>query len=749
MFTQLGRFDVVRRAWVLAGAAVVLAVAGWACSGLQDRLSYGGFIAPDAEASRAAEAIRTQIGEGGADVLVTFRSRTLPVSDPAFRHGVEAALRGAPAGSVARATTYWSTGIPMLVSLDGHATVAAVLLGGDDEPARTRSYLALRRDVRADGFEVGWTGPTAVITEIVERSRHDLLRTELLALPLMALLLVVVFRGVVAALLPLVTGVLATAASLTALSSVAGFVEVPFVTVNLVVAIGLAAGVDAGLLIVSRFREELRAGREVPDAVVVTVDTAGRTVLLSGTITSVIAVGLTFFPLGFVRSFGIGATVGLLAGSLVTVTVLPALLACLGHRVNAWALPRPWCAGPVGGGRGTGWARTGWARTGWARTARAVMEQPLRYALAVSALLLALAVPFLHTVIGFPDERMLPPGAGARTAAEELRGDFAVSGLGAIQAVATFDAPLTGRTGHEALLAWTRRLAELDGAHGVLVAGTSQQSAVVYLGHEGGAESDSAKALVRAVRAQPLPGGGRVLVGGATALALDTMDRFWELLPRVLLFMAGSSFALLTVALRSLVLPVKALLMNVLSIGASFGALTWIFQDGHGSGLLGVRPTGYVDALAPIVMLFLLIAVSMDYELFLLLRIREQYRRLGDNEEAIALGLQLSGGVITAAASAVLVVAAVFATSEVVLVKEICVGIFIAVALDAALVRAVLVPATMRLLGRANWWLPSLPDRLRRPQAVAAVRAGAPGGAEASRVSSPAPPGPSAEGQPQ
>ncbi|MGP3938826.1 MMPL family transporter [Streptomyces sp. 6N106] len=696
MFVRLGRFDVARRVWVLAGAVLVLVVSCWACSGLSGRLSYGGFMAPAAEATRAADAIRTEVGEGGADVLVTFRSKELAASRPAFREAVEDALRRAPKGTVDRATTAWSSANPLLFSLDRHATVVPILLKGDGETGRTQSYLALRDALRAPGFEVTWTGPSAIISEIVQRSQRDLVRTELMVLPLMMLLMVFVFRGVVAALLPVVTGVLATAAALAALRAVADVIEVPYVTVNLVVAIGLAAGVDAGLLIVSRFREELRAGRTPAEAVAITVDTAGRTVALSGVVMTFIAVGLAFFPLGFVRALGIGAAAGLLVGALVTVTVLPALLFCLGEHVDA--LSPAWLR------------RQGGRRDGvlWGRVARAVMQKPIAYTCAVSALLLALAVPFLHTVIGFPDQRMLPAGAPARVAAERMEHDFAVSGLGTLQAIATFDHPVDRGRGHADLLTWTRNVSELPGARGVLVAGTTGNKAVIYVGQDQRVESASAKSLVRAVRALPVPGGSGVLVGGASALAVDTMDTFYRLLPRVLAFMVITSFVLLTVALRSLVLPLKALVMNGLSIGASFGALTWIFQDGHASRLLGAEPTGYVDALAPIVMLFLLIAVSMDYELFLLLRIREQYRLLGDDRESVAVGIERSGRVISAAAAAVLVVTACFATSSVVMVKEICVGVFLAVLIDAVLVRAVLVPAVMRLLGAANWWWPRL-----------------------------------------
>ncbi|MEW2544920.1 MMPL family transporter [Streptomyces sp. NPDC047002] len=723
MFDRLGRFDAARRGWVLAGALAVLLVSCWACAGLPARLSYGGFMAPAAEASRAADAIRTEVGEGGADVLATFRSTRLTAADPRFRAAVDDALRHAPPGTVDRATTAWATSDPLLVSLDQHATVVPVLLRGDGETGRTRSYLALRDALHPRGLTVSWTGPSAVISEIVQRSQHDLVRTEVLALPLMILLMVFVFRGVVAALLPVVTGVLATGAALAALRAVAGFVEVPYVTVNLVVAIGLAAGVDAGLLIVSRFREELRAGRTPAKAVAVTVDTAGRTVALSGVVMTFIAVGLAFFPLGFVRALGIGAAVGLLVGALVTVTVLPALLSLLGTRVDA--LSPAWLRRRNTGGDGVLWGRV----------ARTVMERPVAYVLAVSALLLALAVPFLHTVIGFPDQRMLPPGAPARVAADDMRRDFAVSGLGTLQAIATFDRPVDTGAGRADLLAWTRGLSELPGARGVLVAGTEDTRAVVYVGQSEGVESDSAKRLVRSVRALPVPGGRGVLVGGASALAVDTMDTFFRLLPGVLAFMAATTLLLLTAALRSLVLPLKALAMNALSICASFGALTWIFQDGHASRLLGAEPTGYVDALAPVVMLFLLIAVSMDYELFLLLRIREQYRLLGDDRESVAVGLERSGRVVTAAAAAVLLVTACFATSGVVMVKEICVGVFLAVLIDAVLVRAVLLPAVMRLLGAANWWWPGSGRGAQgKPGAAPAVRLPAPAeGASAER----------------
>ncbi|GAU65825.1 hypothetical protein SSP35_02_01920 [Streptomyces sp. NBRC 110611] len=698
MFVRLGQAAARRRWAFLAVPLVLAALAMVAASGLHDRLSYGGFIARDAESNRAAVAVRERIGRGGADLIALYRNPHHTVEEPMFRRAVEDSLASAPSGTIVSAMTYWSRDLPPLASKDRHATAVVIMLAGADDTGRVASYHRLRPVLRAAGFRIQYAGPVAVVDGVAERTLADVRRAELIAFPLVLALLLLIFRSLVAALLPVVIGGLSIGITLGVLALLNGAVETSFITVSLVTALGLALGVDAALFVVGRFREELARRDSVPDAVAATCATAGRTVFLSGTAMSGIALGFLLFPVGVLRAFGVGAAVVILVSAVLSVTALPAALALLGPRVNAGRLRRPW--------RERERERAVPAEGPWARLARAVMARPGHYLICTSLALLALTAPFAHVTLGFPDQRTLPVDAPARQASDALGRDFALGGLDAVQVVVTVPQRLDTRDGRQTLTAWTGGLVRLPGAGGGLIAATSRHSAVVHLTHDSAAEDPATRALVRRIRALPPPDGGQVLVGGLSAMSQDTLELLGRRLPWALLSIAGFTYVLLLAALRSVVLPVKALLVNALSLGASFGALVWIFQDGHLTWLVGASRTGYIDVAQPVIMLILLIGLSMDYEFFLLSRIREQYDATGDNAAAVATGMQRSAPVITAAATVVLVVCAVFAGSGVAMVKELCVGMFIAVALDATLVRALLVPAAMRLLGRANWWLP-------------------------------------------
>ncbi|MCZ1019888.1 MMPL family transporter [Streptomyces noursei] len=690
----LGRAT-ARRSWVFVVVPLVLAaLAAIAASGIHDRLSYGGIIARDAESNRAAVAVRERIGRGGADVVAIYRNSHHTVEEPRFRRAVEDSLASAPKGTVVSAMTYWSRGLPPLVSKDHHATAVAIMLAGADDTSRMASYHRLRPALRAAGFRIEYAGPVAVVDGVAERTLADVRRAELIAFPLVLALLLLIFRSLVAALLPVIIGGLSISITLGVLVLLSGTVEISFITVSLVTSLGLALGVDAALFVVGRFREELAGRDSVPDAVTATCATAGRTVFLSGATMTGIALGCLLFPVGVMRAFGVGAAVVIAVSAVLSVTALPAALALLGPRVNAGRLrlPRRKGTNPV---RGV-----------WARLARTVMARPGHYVIGTLLALLALTAPFAHLTLGFPDQRTLPADAPARLASDALGREFALGGLDAVQVVVTVPQQLDTRDGQRTLTAWASELVHLPGTGAGLIAATSQHSAVIYLTHSSSAEDPATRALVRRIRALPPPDGGQVLVGGLSAMAEDTLQLLGRRLPWALLSIAVFTYVLLLAALRSVVLPAKALLVNALSLGASFGALVWIFQDGHLTWLVGASRTGYIDVTQPVIMLILLIGLSMDYEFFLLSRIREQYDATGDNTAAVAIGLQRSAPVITAAAAVVLVVSAAFATSGVTMVKELCVGMFIAIALDATLVRALLVPAAMRLLGRANWWLP-------------------------------------------
>ncbi|MEK2479450.1 MMPL family transporter [Streptomyces noursei] len=698
MFTRLGA-AVTRRAWWFVATPLLLA-ALIAAVGLTTpaTFSHGGFFPSGAESSRAATAVRDTIGRGTADVLVIYRNPTLTVADPAFRRGVEHSLATAPPGTVTASLTYWTSDIPTMVSTDRHAAIAAVMLAGADDNQRARSLHRLRDGLRADGFQLAYAGPTPVIEEVVQRSLAQGARSELIAFPVVFLLLLLLFRSLVAALLPVLIGGLSASLTLLGLRMATHTTGISVLALNLVLAVGLALGVDASLLLVARFRAVLDQHGDVPYAVATTVASAGRTVFCSGLAMCGIAVGFLFFPLAMLRSVGLGAVLVIGISTTLAVTLLPALLALLGYRINALRLPWPRRRRPP--------------VDGWAQIARMVMAHPLRYLIGVSTCLLLLAAPFTHSNFAFPDHHELPEHAPARTATDALRTDFNFNGLDTIQVVVTFANPIDTAQSEQALYAYTRRLTAAPGVQGAMVAARAHTAAVIYLAHGGGAEDSASRDLVHRIRTLPPPQGGQRLVGGLSAMATDTLDTISRRLPWALTYIALYIFTVLLITLRSLLLPLKALVLNALSLTASFGTLTWMFQDGHLAWLAGATRTGYVDVNVPVSLLLVLIALSMDYELFLLCSIREEYDAHGDNTTAVATGLQRTGPVITAAALVVILVSAIFATNDVIVAKQVCVGMLLAMLIDATAIRALLVPAIMRLLGRANWWYPHPPRRL-------------------------------------
>jgi RND superfamily putative drug exporter len=397
-----------------------------------------------------------------------------------------------------------------------------------------------------------------------------------------------------------------------------------------------------------------------------------------------------------------------LIAMLAALTLLPALLAVLGPRVDALSL-RPLLrrvlrrppARPASDEHGA-----------WARIAHAVMRRPLVISVAVASLLVFLALPFLRVEFGGIDERVLPAGTESRVVSETLQEDFPPASSGPIQSIVTLADPVDSPAGGAALQSYVDAVAAVPGVDGATVTGAAGDTARVSVAFDGDPIGEQARALVGEVRDVPVPDGGQALVGGQAAALEDLLQSLGALLPWAGLFVVATSFVLLFLAFGSVVLPVKAVVMNMLSLGASFGALVWIFQDGNLSGFLDFTPTGFVEATQPILILAIVFGLSMDYEVFLMSRIREQYDLTGDNTAAVATGLQRTGGIITSAALLLIVVIGAFSTSGVVLIKMIGIAMLIAIVVDATIVRMVLVPATMRLLGGANWWAPGPLGRL-------------------------------------
>ncbi|MCU1616489.1 MAG: hypothetical protein JWO98_4029 [Frankiales bacterium] len=701
MFEALGRLMYRRRRWVVVVALLAVGFAGVWGTGVFGELTGAGFDDPKSESTRAAAVAEQALGRTSADVIVLYRSDHLTVDDPAFEDAVTGALARVPEGTVGHTTTFWATGAPSLVSHDRHATYAVLTFarGSDDLPR-------IEKAVVAPGLTTRFGGNAVINEDINQRVSSDIGTAETISMPVLLVLMVVIFGSLAAASLPLAIGGAAILGSFTALRGVTSFTDVSVFAVNVVTIMGLGLAIDYGLFMVSRFREEIRRQPTVEDAVARTVATAGRTVAVSGVTVALSLAGLIIFPQVFLRSMGLGGMSAVLVAMLAALTLLPALLGMLGPRVDALSVR------PLFGrlARRPPAATTAVVaedhRGAWYRIARSVMRRPVVYAVVVIAVLVTLALPFLRVQFGGIDVRVLPAGTESRVVSATIDRDFPSGPNGPITSVVTLPDAVDSAAGGAELSSYVRSVSDVPGVTRATVTGAAGRTARVDVGYAGDPMSSGARALVGQIRAVAAPAGATVLVGGQSAVLTDLLHSLGSLLPWMALFVVATTFVLLFLAFGSIVLPLKALAMNALSIGASFGALVWIFQDGHLSGPLGFEPTGFIEATQPILVLAIIFGLSMDYEVFLMSRIREQYDLTGDNTRAVATGLQRTGGIITSAALLLVIVIAAFSLSGITFIKMIGVAMLIAIVVDATVVRILLVPATMRLLGRANWYAP-------------------------------------------
>ncbi len=705
MFDRLGHFIFRRRRLVLALAALFLTVGGAWGTGVFGSMVSGGFDDPGSDSAKAVAQVRATVGRDDADVVVLYRDQGRSVDDPAFRAAVESHLASLPPRLVTGVTTTWSAGADGagLVSRDRTRTFAVLHLVGSNDDALLASYDNIEPRLRSHvpaGLSVQLGGNQATSSDVTSQVSRDIGRAESLSLPIVLVLLVFVFGGLTAASLPLAIGGLAILGSFTMLRLITLVTDVSVFSINIVTMLGLGLAIDYGLFVVSRFREELHQGATTEAAVVRTMATAGRTIAFSGVTVAISLASLLLFPQVFLRSMGFGGMAAVLVAMVGALTVLPALLAVLGHRVNSLRIPIHRRTPAPG-------ARHATAHGAWYRLAHSVMRRPLIYIAVIVPILLLAGSPFLGVKFGGIDHQSLPAGTESRVVAESLLADFPGGGTTTIDPVVTFADGTINATNRAALATYIDRVRALHGVQGVEVAREKGGTALLAVHHRYEGISTEAQGLVGKIRALPAPDGAQVLVGGWAADLVDLLASLGSTLPWMGLFVVGVTLLLLFMAFGSVVLPIKAVVMNVLSLSASFGALVWIFQDGHLAGPLGFKSSGFVEATQPILILALAFGLSMDYEVFLLSRIREQWDRTGDNTAAVASGLQHTGKIITSAALLLVVVIGAFSTSGIVFIKMIGVGMIVAILVDATLVRALLVPATMRLLGRWNWWAPA------------------------------------------
>ncbi|GAA2439933.1 MMPL family transporter [Actinomadura vinacea] len=715
-----GRFLVARARWIVTAGLALMILAGAVGAGTIDALSLNRFEAPGSPSMAARDALARTHSTGAPNVTLLVTARTGTVDTPrvaAAGRALTAELAARP--GVGDAWSYWTRGGPgTLRSGDArHALIMAWIPGDADRVRRDLLPELTPRFTRADAdITVRVGGGDEVFRQVMQQARQDFLRAEAIVLPLVLLLLWAVYRRLAAALVTLGIGLFAVLGSLALLRGVIAFTEISTFASNIALVMGIGLGVDYGLFVIFRFREELRRGATVPDAVARTVRGAGRTVLFSGlTVAASLAV-LLAFPFPFLASFAYAGVAVVIAAVLGATVLLPAALALLGHRVER---RRP----PVHAARsGTGAGTGGF----WYGAATRVMRRPLLLGGAALGVVLLLGAPFLGVRFGLPDDRVLNSSAPVRQMYDQIRSSFTVEEADALQIVApdvpaATDPAATGA--YAARLSRVQGIARVDSAAGSYAQGrpvpapvATRHSAPAGTGTWLSAAPTSDRlasdpvGLVRDIRSTPAP--YKVLVGGYPAELADYRDGVTARLPLVAALIVAVTLVVLFLMTGSVLAPLKATVLNMLSLSVMFGALVWVFQEGHLSGLLGFTPTGTIEPSIPILMFCIAYGLSMDYEVFLLSRIKEEYDRTGDPAGSVPLGIARSAPLVTAAALILAVSFAAYATGRVVFLQQLGIGMSLAVIVDATLIRGVLVPAFMRLAGHANWWAPAPLRRL-------------------------------------
>ncbi|MBN2357894.1 MAG: MMPL family transporter [Deltaproteobacteria bacterium] len=693
------------------------------------RFRTGGFEDPGRESWHVNDHLVANLDAGPTDIAVVY---TAPeggtVDDPEMMVAVESAVARATANpSVIGVTSFYETAASELVSKDRTRTLVLARLKGDDHE-KIAALAQLRQDLLAPPLKMDFGGYVPLNQAVLSTVKRDLIRGEAIALPLTLVALVTVFGSVAAAALPVLIGGIACLFSMAVLVLLALFTSVNAISINVVTIMGLGLSIDYSLLLVTRMREELRDHSPV-EAAITTVTTAGRAVAFSAVVVMCSLGGLLVFPQAIVRTSGIGAIVVLLGTLAIALTFLPALLVLLGPRIDALRIPF--------GFRAASSANV--ERTGWYRFAKGVMRRPIAVIVVITLGLLTLAIPFLRFAGSVPDHRVLPPGSEVRTTIELINREFIPNIISPHEILVYTEGEALGAENLDKLGAFSDAIAGTEGVARVIdifsrtPAGMSRadfivaiqklrsdpsfaQSAGIFVRGNvmrfmtiSAYDSPDPRGMdtVRRLRKLPLPVGMRMEVGGVSANLLDLQLCVADRTPWMLLFISVAMIVVLFLAFGSLVLPLKAIVMNVLSLSASFGAIVWIFQDGRLTWLLQYESLGVSEALQPILMFCTVFGLSMDYEVFLLARVAEERDKGASNDEAIALGLARTGQPITTAALLFVLVVAAFATSVIITVKSLGVGMALAVFIDATIVRAVLVPSTMKLLGRWCWWAPA------------------------------------------
>jgi uncharacterized membrane protein YdfJ with MMPL/SSD domain len=734
VFASWGRFVYHHRWATLIGSGVLLVISV-ALLLMGGNLTSGGPLTSHLQAQRASNLARSELSTQSTSAVATstfdliFKSDSLSVSDPAYKDAVTSAL--APIQSDSRVVsilTPFSVGNPAaaqsLTSTDGHEALVLVEINATGRQAWD-VYGDLRPKVASSTLTVTGTGFVPINQAFNTTLESDLQRAEFVTLPVTLLLLILIFASLVAAGLPLGVGILTIVGGIGGTFFLNRFTDVSQYAINIVTLIGLGVSIDYSLFIVNRFRDELAAGASREDAIATTMATAGRAITFSGLTVAVGLSAMLFFQGTFMASMGAAGAIVVAVAVAYALTFLPAMLSLIGPAVNRLRLP---LGRPPTTGRGF-----------WAALATWVMKRPIVVLVPTVAFLITAGTPFFQIRLANGNVDMLPTRLEARQGYDRLIADFPGQNETTFNVVVDYPdgSPLTAnRIADQYTL--VRRIAQIDGVNGVLsiynldpklglydyeqlytgdpnnipqqarqlMAGTVGKHIVLIQAHSGAdPSSDAARNILKAIRADRGVSGGDVLVGGETAIDVDVIQYIYDQVPLAVGTVVAITYLLLFLLTGSVVLPLKAIVLNFLSIGASFGALVFIFQEGHFASFLGFTPQS-LDPSIPVILFSIVFGLSMDYEVLLVSRMHEEYVRLGNNTAAVASGLERTGRLITGAAAIMFTVFMAFGLAEVVIIKAIGIGLAIAVAIDATIVRSLVVPAVMRLLGDVNWWAP-------------------------------------------
>jgi putative drug exporter of the RND superfamily len=730
-FSALGHF-VYRFRWLVIGLwIVILAASILFILNFSVPLAGASLTTPDMQSEKAVAALRQELPTSPASVDIVFSDEKLTVDDPAYQRVVESTAANVKAmPEVQSVSTFYSGGSPLVVSKDRHTTYATVDL--KESPADEGAFIQRMKSQLVAGPPRAVLGGDMVMgNDMEEVAKTDLIRAESFAMPLSLLVLVFIFGSVVAASLPVAMGGVAIAGTLSILYLLGRITDVSVFSMNITSMLGLGLGIDYSLLLVSRFREEMRHCADVECAVKTTVSTAGKTIFFSGFIVFIGLAGLLFFPQMVFRSLAYGGMAVVLLSILAAVTLVPAVLSVLGPRLNALTIRKVKHEDET-----------------WHRLARVSVKHPVVVLILSLGAIIVLSWPVMGMKFGLSGATALPQSAQSRQAADLMTREFGAGATSPVVVVLQSQSNVLSADNVAAGYNLTKKLAADPRVERVqslfnlnpqitlqqyqmmyanpdqiptpeIRAAVSQMSSrhltVINVTGKSDPMMPDAKQLVQEMR-DTRPGGDlTVQVGGMTAASMDIDGTVFADFPLAIALVVGATFIVLLVLLRSIILPAKAAVMTAFSILASLGVLVLVFQDGNLANLLNFTPQGFVDTITPIMLFCVLFGLSMDYEVFLLTRIKEVWDRTGDNQLAISEGLERTGRIITSAAAVMVVVTGAFATTDLLHIKSIGMGAVIAIVLDATIVRVFLVPAVMRLLGRANWWAPRL-IRKRVPQ---------------------------------